>query len=498
MNIRSLHYLRSVFALSLAAALPVAAAPVTSAYGVGGVQSEPPAAEAPLPDVPSLPANTGETAPLPEEMSEAEFVQMLRGNPQLVEQLMNGALELKRWDWLEFLLPLYRSMQGHDAAFADLSEGLMWREQGRHKQAIAQLRAIIAAQPDALYVRLHLAAMLFEDKQYEAAADQFRKVGADDTLPENARDMVAQYLEAIQKQEKWRYGVGVNYERTDNVNNASEDRYITINGKCLGFGPGMCLSKNEDSLPKSASGIRYHADVGRDWNISGNHYLSAEAALDGVNYRDAHDYNELGVRVAAGYAWRDVKRQFDVMPYVEYMRLGGEKYSRGAGVAASYGYWLSPKWQLIAAGDVGRTVYEQQESYDHNRVSLSATAAYLPTAKTMLFGGIDGAYSKARAEVQSYRGYGVRVGAAQEFPWGISARVQVRYGEKSYREAIPMYGYNRRDKEYFGTVSLWHRAVSAWGITPKLNLQYFKTDSNMASFYSRDAKRVFVSLEKTF
>lgn len=116
----------------------------------------------------------------------------------------------------------------------------MWREQGKIKPAIALYRGILARRPDLLYVRLNLAAMLYQDRQFEAAADQFRKIAADDALDTPARSAVNQYLAVIQKQQKWRYDVGLNYEHTDNVNNASSDRFIWVNGNVLAL-PRGCV-----------------------------------------------------------------------------------------------------------------------------------------------------------------------------------------------------------------------------------------------------------------
>lgn len=485
-----------------AAPLPDTASPSPD-FVSGAAPSAPDVLSAPFQPAPTiLPAGDGEDVTqraLPADgPSKEAFVQRLQTDMAFTERLINASITKKRWDWMTFLLPIYRAHPKHDKALADFAEGLMWSDLGQHKRAIARFREVIADEPDSLYVRMNLAVLLYQDRQFEAAADQFRKVAADDALDEQSRAAVTQYLAAIQKQQKWRYNLGLNYEHTDNVNNASADQYIWVDGKCLGFGPGMCLKKNEESLPRSANGIRYHANLARDFNIRGNHYLTVGTGLEGVNYWDARDFNEFTWRAEAGYAYRDVKRQFSFTPYIEQMWLSGDKYSRSAGVAADYIYWFSPKWQLLLTTDWSRIKYDDHRNFDGDRLNLAATVAFLPSANTMLFAGADNTRSNARVKIHAYRSYGARLGIVQELPWGISSRLQVRYGEKDYQAPTPLYGYTRHDKEYQGMLTLWHRAVSVAGITPKLNVQYSKIDSNQASFYSRDARRIFLSLEKTF
>ena len=41
----------------------------------------------------------------------------------------------------------------------------------------------------------------------------------------------------------------------------------------------------------------------------------------------------------------------------------------------------------------------------------------------------------------------------------------------------------RKDKEYSATLSVWHKKVQLWGITPRLVGVYYRNDSN--HFYVR-------------
>ena len=63
------------------------------------------------------------------------------------------------------------------------ARGLVAQNDGKMKEAIGYYRQFIAENPDAPVVRWQLATALFEDKQNEAAADQFDKLKTEATCP---------------------------------------------------------------------------------------------------------------------------------------------------------------------------------------------------------------------------------------------------------------------------------------------------------------------------
>lgn len=92
----------------------------------------------------------------------------------------------------------------------------------------------------------------------------------------------------------------------------------------------------------------------------------------------------------------------------------------------------------------------------------------------------------------------IRVGGAFEWPLGISTRLNLRYARRQFKGQNAYFRYARADREYQSTLSVWHRRLNFWGVTPKFNWQYNKIDSNISDLYSRAAHRVFFSLDKAF
>lgn len=415
--------------------------------------------------------------------------QELLNNRSLTESLINRAVMEQRWDWLEYLLPLYRQIPAYDDVLADYAQGALWRHQGRHRAAIDAYRGIIARAPQLVYVRLNLAAMLFENKEYTAAKAQFEKVRTEPISPASLA-LVNHYLAAIDKQGGWSLAAGLNYERTDNVNNASAIKEITL-GK-------LTFQKNADSLPQKAQGIRYSGSLSRDFNLAGNHYLSVDGAVYGVNYWDNHDYDQTTVRAGSGYVYRDIAQWASLKPYFEKTWLNSQAYAQTPGISAEYGRWLNKNWQTVAAADLSRTNYQDYTRFDGNRLALSATVAYLPNARLFVYGGADWINETARDPAEASIRKSLRIGTSYEWPLGISSRLNLRYAHRDFKANNFYFGYPRRDHEYQSTVSLWHRKLNFWGITPKLNWQYSKIDSNIPAFYSRSGNRVFIGADKTF
>jgi len=55
----------------------------------------------------------------------------------------------------------------------------------------------------------------------------------------------------------------------------------------------------------------------------------------------------------------------------------------------------------------------------------------------------------------------------------------------------------QKNNEYQSAVTLWHRDLYFWGITPKITWSYQRVSSNHP-FYSYDKNRIFLEMGTTF
>ena len=98
----------------------------------------------------------------------------------------------------------------------------------------------------------------------------------------------------------------------------------------------------------------------------------------------------------------------------------------------------------------------------------------------------------------NFNRYGNRLAWGQEWPQGISTRVQAGLAQRRYQTAsFFSEGKKRRDTEWNTSLSLWHRALHFGGMTPRLTVAYHRNHSNDA-FYEYDKLRTFIELNKAF
>ncbi|OOF78534.1 hypothetical protein BKG96_05660 [Rodentibacter caecimuris] len=110
--------------------------------------------------------------------------------------------------------------------------------------------------------------------------------------------------------------------------------------------------------------------------------------------------------------------------------------------------------------------------------------------------GIDYNRENTRDRDNAYQRKNIRLGWGQEWPFGISTRLNLAYARRIYKD-IDFFNIRQKNSEYFAVLTLWHRNIYFWGITPKLTWTYQKIKSNHP-FYSYDKNRIYLEMSKTF
>ena len=413
----------------------------------------------------------------------------LQRNPALFSQILNQAIDQQKWDMVAHLLPLYAQISPRDETLLSFASARLAHGRGRYAQAIEGYRTILAAQPKLTPIRLYLAQALFENQQNEAAVFQFEKIRADQP-PAEVAQLVEQYLTAIRRRNGWRVDGWLNYLSDDNVNNASKQRVISINGK------PTSLVLTPDSLPKKAQGLGYGLSVARDVYVSDQHALTGSVSVNGKSYWNRHDYDDVVTRVGVGYQRQSARLYAAVVPFYQKRWFANQAYSQTVGVRLSGSYIVRPDWQVGAAYEYGRNRYDER-SYlngDTHFVSFSASHALDSTTQLML--GVDVARDRTQDASDSSWRTGARAGLTHDFASGFSAQLQGSAARKSF-DAPNFFNVRRQEREYNATLTLWNRRWYVWGVMPKLNFEAQKTTSNI-SMYAYQKQRMYVSLDRRF
>ena len=421
---------------------------------------------------------------------EITLTKELISKPELTRQMLNRAIDSRQFHLLPELVRIYQQTPNPDLILIDYANGIILASQGDYKTAIDLYRGIIAKHPNFQPVRFRLAQMLFEDRQNEAALAQFRKLQADG-LPPQIANGVEQYIATIQKRSDWSFDFGINYLHESNVNNASSSPYVWVGN--------VPFKKTEESLPQSANGLSYHLNLAKNWNVSGSHYLHFENQFSGKSYWDNHQFDDQQNRSSLGYQYQNAQSRLAFLPYYEMRWYGNHRYNHGYGVRVEAEHWLTSQWQLSTAGEMGKLKHRgENQLADSTTLFGSATLLYAFNAKSYLYGGVDVLRDRTLERSLASKRYTGRIGWGQEWWGGISSRIQLSYGKREFDQAHRIFNQIRQDRELGLNVTLWHRNLHFWGITPKISYQYQRVNSNLADLYSYKRNRVYLSFEKSF
>jgi hypothetical protein len=401
---------------------------------------------------------------------------------------LNQAIDDNRWDMVEQLLPLYEKTPSPDSTMVLFAQAGLSRYRGQHSQAIASYRAIISNQPSLTPVRMTLAITLFENHQDEAAAFQFEKVRADNP-PIAVLNSVEEYLAEIRRRGSWRFDGGLNYIADNNINNASTDEYVRLGD--------VVFKRDPSSLPQKGQGIAYFANVARDFALKGNHAVTSSASVNGKNYWNNHDYNDVKARLNLGYKWQDARVSVAATPFYQMRYFANDPYSKGYGLRLDGSYIVNPHWQVFAATELTQTDYTKQYFLDGHSLFASIGASYAPNAQTVWFAGVDAMKEVTRDASESSVRLSTRLGVVQDLPLNLSVRAQASIGRRLFEDAPSFFGVRRDDSERTYSLTLWHRQFYLWGVMPKLTWEreQVKSNINVASYRKN---RVFLTLDKRF
>jgi len=417
----------------------------------------------------------------------------LKSNPNRATFVLGKAVQIRDWRTVRHVLGYYADIPGHDPLALLYAKGALDRQEGRHRPAIAAYREMVERDATLQYVRLDLAAMLFEDKQYSDARRLFQILRRDPDLSPSARQAVEQYLAALGRLDRWHGTARIGYKYNDNVNQGSAERYIEL--------LGQEFEKNPALLPHSANAINYFANLNRDFSITGNHVFSVDATVEGDHYWDDRDWRETTVTLRGGYKYRDLKSWLSVLPSYSQLWLGGDPYRRTVGASIEYGRWIDRKWQIIGSYSYFNKKFDRPglSVYNGDLHALAATAVYLQSPNTIFYGGLTIQRDLLETRSESSSRDGASLGFIKVWNSGLVSRGNVRYSYRRFHD----YSFwdrstIRRDHEYQVDLSLTHNQLRFAGIYPRLNYQYLRVDSSVPAIFSRKGNQITFSLETTF
>lgn len=406
-----------------------------------------------------------------------------------MEDLINQAIIYKDWKELEKQLDSYKLTKNYDHILYEYGLGALYRFQGKQKKAIEMYKQIINDNPNLYYPRFDLAMMLFEDKQYTEAKSEFLIVKP--FLPSQMQALIDQLLATMKKSQAWKPTLNFNFEKTDNVNQSSNIKEISIGD--------ATFTRDEESLPQKAQGIGYTFNASREKNMMRNHYAYFSATFNGINYWDNKDYSEQTIRIDTGYKYKNLKQSLGIIPFIGQNLLGDGRYSHNYGAGLEYNRLLSDRWQVSANTTHIQKRYQDADLakyYNGHANSQAVLILYQPKSKLLLYSGFDWMQDLLTDAAESSNKKGMRSGFLY-FGDSLGISGNIRHSQRNFLANNIWYDTDRTDKEYDLNISLWLKQWQWKNFVPKGNFQYQKIDSNLP-LYDRSNAKWFVTLEKSF
>jgi outer membrane protein len=386
----------------------------------------------------------------------------LVANPVLLVRVLDRAVETESWGMVRHLLSLEVQRSSENEVLYSFAQARLAHVEGHYAQAIKVYREILSKQPELTPVRLHLAKALFENGAYEAAVYQFNRARTDQP-PEPVVRVIDAYLDAIAKNHQWRFNAGLNYINDNNINNASNDRFISIKGKDTG------LKLSDDSLPQSGRGLSYNLNVERDFFLTDHHAITASLDVTGKSYWNNPAFDDTTIRTGLGYQWRNATRTFTLQPFYQPRWYAGKRYSKTYGARVSTSYLVTPAWQIYAAAEIAENRYRQRDFLNGHYQFLSLGSSFAFNSKTWGFWGVDVMKNQTNDRSESSLRSGLRVGLTREFGANLSAQLQASVANRLFAQN-GFFGIRRQDREHRSELTIWNRQWYVWGVMPKLNL----------------------------
>ncbi|EBY3151139.1 DUF560 domain-containing protein [Salmonella enterica subsp. enterica serovar Teshie] len=372
----------------------------------------------------------------------------------------------------------------------DWVNAILMRQTKNYSGSIHLYRKIISEHPDWYSARLQLATVLYMNKDILSAEEQLRKLRSDKVYDDEAY-LIDRLIKKIQNSDAWSFSGGFTYLNERNINNSPKSHH-TIGGW-------------RPEKAQSGKGILYWGEAEKTIALPDNFFTIARFSISGKTYWDNHSYDELNGSISAGAGFRNINTNIKILPFYDKSYFGGgnntyksglKPYSETSGVKLETRFQLSPAWLLHSDFSWGKNIYKKRNYLDGLTYRLDETLFYAPSSRQYLFSGVSHRIITANNKDNAFNDTTLRVGWMYEWNGGISTILQSSYGYRSY-DSADFWGIRRINHEYDTSVTIWHRDIYIWGITPKVTWSYKRVDSNHP-FYDIERHRIFWSFSKYF
>jgi hypothetical protein len=373
-------------------------------------------------------------------------------------------------------------------------QGMIDLETGNPKSAAGNFRKILKDHPRQTRVRLELARALMMQGKFQGADYHLRLAQDDDGLPEDISRMIGNARSVIRTRRPFRFGFDVGIAPDTNINSATASETVDIN-----FGSSRIpLDLDEDARARSGIGLTATAYASMRLPTSETVAILADANAAMTNY-EGSDVDDYTVQLAAGPELSlGVATSLSVQAVGLYRWYGGDVAARQYGSRINLQHTLGRSQRIALQLDGRRTESGINEGYTGWQLGANATYEQVVAGAAIASASVYARREFMAFDFYSSNAVGVNLGIGGELPLGINAGVSGGAAYARYDEPQYVFSFDKReDWRFQGRAYVGLRSIKLWGMSPSIEYNYLRTDSNY-ELYKSDRHRVHFKVAKYF
>lgn len=399
-----------------------------------------------------------------------------------------------RLDDADRLVVATRPVNDDERQFLRFQLGLIRKTQGRHAEAVAIFREILAARPEFNKVRLELAHSLYMAQEDEGARHHFELLLGGSAGNATLANTANSYIAAIDGRRRWDFSTYITIAPSSNLNQGSNKKIVYVNG--------LPFFLNEANQKQSGVGLSGGFQGSYRQPLTDRLDLILSGGAQGKRYND-DDFNDTLLNLSLGPRYR-----YD-WGFVGLYAIADRSWYADEEYASSWGGLTSASIRLGAQDIVYSDLTCSRRSFQTNWLendlsyqdghACSASGRWdhhfdsATFARVLVAGGRE---RTGRAHLDN-NSWSSGLGLYRELAWGLSVYAQGLYTLRDYDGIYPTADEARSDDRFDASLFLTKRDWEMLGFAPMLQYTYTLNSSNV-SFFDYDAHGLNLTLTKRY
>ena len=365
--------------------------------------------------------------------------------------------------------------------------GMIALGEQEYRRAIICFRGALVVEPGATRIRLELARAFYLDKDYENAFRQFQRARAGNP-PEGVAHMIDRFLNAIRREKRWSYEVGIALAPDTNINNATSAREAQIFG--------LPFELDEEARRKSGIGLDISGRAEYSPRLATDLRLRVGVAVQRREYGSTR-FDDMIIAGHAGPSTTLGRWDLSVLGTGFQRWYGGRHFQDGFGTrieAMHYPDARSAVSFALSAQDI-RNARAPLQSGPSYLAIVAGARALSPSSSASARLGINRQEARA-ADLASWSWFG-GLGYQRDLPAGFTAQVEPGFAFSRFDAPDPFFAKRRRDKIFELQVRLLNRQIVLSRFSPRIGYTFARRRSSI-DLYSFTQRRFEIGLTSAF